>query len=102
MLPVPLGSKTKIIGNIYCIHHFFVNNLPINNLNSHGFVYRQTELYLPEIHGYSRIWRILSQRFIAIGPGFYSNCSNQIHCIKHFYYVSLVCLHNYFNLFPVF
>ena len=26
------------------LHTFFVNNLPINNLNFNGFVYRQTEL----------------------------------------------------------
>ena len=43
MLPVPTGSKTKIIGNIYCIQ-FFINNLHINNLNFHGFIYMQTEL----------------------------------------------------------
>ena len=34
MLPVQSGSKTNIIGN----------NLPINNLNSHGFV--NTWIYL--------------------------------------------------------
>ena len=43
MLPVPAGSK-KNIGNIYNAYIFFVNNLRINNLNFHGFVYRQTEL----------------------------------------------------------
>ena len=43
MLSVPTGSKTKNYWK-YILHTFFVNNLPINNLDFYGFVYRQTEL----------------------------------------------------------
>ena len=86
MLPVPSGSETKIIGNVYCIH-FFVNNLPIHKLNFHGFVYRQTELissgkckYM-DIVGFREYYLrdLLQLVLVSI-----LIVHNQIHCISHF------------------